>query len=658
MIRVLPWLLLLGCAGVGDDPGATKEDTHLSDELADPLAGGSFAFCELEGANGDQLERWCPLIRDLPADVCPAAHATCEAELFDSTSLEGCQGFGPSEPSGKLAGRPEEAEPIWQLEGCEGWESPLGCDGSGLAGVGELMRWAMALAVAFLVLLLLRWIGGALGIWRSVAPSDPGLLLDLDAGFADGLEGDDDLPALPEDELLARAEEAMSHSRYGEAAIFARGAALRRLARRGLLHLHRARTDREYLRALREDPSIRDGMRTVLKAVEDHRWAGRVLSGEDARSAVDAAGRILAAGVVLLLLLPGLAHGQWDPRRAPEGDAALFELFEARGYRVGTVGELSEVDDKTDAVFLDLLGVLPSEDDWDALRAWIDAGGVLIVGGDVSDVLPDVGLRRAAPSRLGLSRGPYGAGAELDGVPRYSGGPEFVWAPDGPADDFGRREDWVVATDPDDPEGPTYGVVRVVSRGEGAVVALSDSTLLWNAALLAPQNRRFLVDLLPLGQQWSWWTMRPRPRIVLAVLASDTSDSATDSLRNARMLPFVLSLMAWWVLLAMWRGWPFGPLRDAPIESRVEFSEHAVALGGHWHRLRASRHAASAYARYIVGQVGVRGLVSRAVSAGHDPAYAAAWADRVDRLAHQATGPDTQEDLELVEELWTLTRHP
>ena len=189
--------------------------------------------------------------------------------------------------------------------------------------------------VALVLVLLLRLILRNLGWLRRRERAPDSLVVEVHAAEDEPIAGDDDLPDLPEDELLAHARRALEAGQLDEAVIYARGAALRRCARHGWLRLHRARTDREYLRKLRGQPDTQANVRTVLDAVEDHRWAGRQLTEDGARGAVEAAARVLSLALAALLcvglLLPGEAVA--GPRRyAPMATRRSTSWWKSRAF--------------------------------------------------------------------------------------------------------------------------------------------------------------------------------------------------------------------------------------------------------------------------------------------------------------------------------------
>jgi hypothetical protein len=195
------------------------------------------------------------------------------------------------------------------------------------------------------------------------------------------------------------------------------------------------------------------------------------------------------------------------------------------------------------------------------------------------------------------------------------------------------------------------------------VVAIADPRLLWNGALVHPDNEAFLGELAYAGQSLEGWPIPTPARLQLATLASAAAESDTSvnnpfrSLANARLLAFVLQLMATFALVALWRGAPFAPLRDPRDEGRIGFVEHVLAHGRRWSRLRASGYAARAMASLWLSRLGPAGLQWAAERAGYAPDAARTWVREVEARAAGAASPsDAARDHAWMEELWRVTR--
>lgn len=670
----------------------------LADDPPFPMASSAYEFCHEAGADYMEVQPWCGMLDEVPEDVCPGMRATCAGEGLLDPPEGGCDGEQQPDGMNGTFGAPNEPPPELRAPDC-------GCGGVDLGFLDAFLRWMAAAAVAATVLLLMR---AAWSMWQRRAPmpvSAPTTPAQVDA-----IEGDDDLPALPEDELLSYARQALRDGRIGDAAIYARGAALRRLARRGLVRLHVSRTDREYLRAVSGDEG--PALKTVLGAVEDLRWAGSKLTAERALAAVEAAAKILAVAFGALLWA-GPAHGA--SRYGPDGDAAIAEVLRGAGWDVSWfAGELVDIDEDLDVLVLDNTRVPVTDEALTALRAWVDAGGLLVI-------------TEAAPALVGFVDTAYGesrCGVPFDGLPsacvvrwpadgntRLCGDlvpllvpegegpvepepPELLEPPPEPDPFAPASSRWIrgepeevppmkVEPEPEEPrrkrkgrrrrqealeanlgetidlveeefdavpsEGCTPALVGYKQVGQGEVIVFAGGTFLHNAAMIPPQNRAWLTNVLH--------TVLPDDaKVSLALTVGVGDENPLRALANLRLLPFVLQLLLTWALLAVSRGVHFAAPRDPPDATRRAFSEHARALGLGWMGAGGRRYAASAYARLWAQRLDQDGLVRAATRRGRSEEDANRLAREVASLAASPEAAETGEEARIVEELCQVTR--
>ncbi len=589
---------------------------------ADPaplLDRAEYRFCNEPGVDRAQALLWCDSLEGLPDDVCPGLRATCAgAEGPES----GCnQGSGGE--AGSATGAPEASQRPPKLP-----DFP-GCPELGTGALEAALKWGGALAVAVLVAVLLRLLVRWMG--REAAPASDTSVIPA----TEGVEPDpEEVPDRPSGDLLVAARTALGAGRGAEAVLLARGAALRRLAERGRISLHRSRTDREHVRALRGDAALYEDLRDVANSAEVVRWGGLPVDLAVARRAVEAAGRLVAVAAALALLGPvALASDRYGPR----GDAALGALFERAGYAVTwRTKPLVELDETTDLLVLDLGWVFPGEDEHRAIRSWVEAGGVLVVAGDASGIFPE--LEDWVPSGPPELAG-WTLGLDLE-APRWPDEPVRAWSAGSP----------LVGTD-------GSAAVAEIPLGAGVVVGIADGALLENGALIRPENRRFLAELPQLGQAVGGWPLASPIAVELATRAyaqgqgSGGGCAAADSLANGRLLAVIFQVLVLWSVVAALRGAPFAVPRDPPPEERLMFADHAEALARRAWRTGDRGWADAAYARLWLRRIGVAGLQSAAARAGRTPAEARQTADQIERLADgKLSDPD------LVEELWRITR--
>ena len=437
----------------------------------------AYTFCHDPSQVPEDARDWCELLDGLPRDRCPALREACESGTFGVRPQAGCNQDRPEQsegqPADRLAAEPERPPQRDPFEGCDYDADTL----------QALARWMMAFFVAALVLVLVRAFWATFGGRRSREPEPEPQLVEEEDDAAEALP---DVPDLPSDDLLAAARRALAEGRLGEAAMLARGASLRHLGKAARLKLHRSRTDREYVRSLKADPELQGDLRTVVRAVERHKWGGNPLTPGVASEALAAAQRLLqvvaAVWLGFALLGASAAHAQSYERYALYGDAALLTVLENHGYDAGwRLRSLLDLDDKVDALVLDLTFVSPTDAQWDHLREWTRSGHVLVVAGDASRWIEPLGTRDTL-----MSYGVTELRAPLAGL----GLPTPRW-PDGAVYAFNGGEPWVAATHDGVFAG---GVVSVVDYGEGVVVGIADPRLLWNGAFVDPP------DLLVLGK--------------------------------------------------------------------------------------------------------------------------------------------------------------
>ncbi len=612
-------------------------------------ASPGYRFCEAPGADAANAREWCGLLADLPPDACPGLRETCAGDAPDagedpndllSRLSRGCDDGGGD--AGGYSPPPPPPPPPSRAGACDG-----ALDGTGLAA---LLRWVVAITVAVAVLAVARWVFLRFVGWRREPEPPPRVV-----PSAAPEKATVDVPNRPSGDLLSEAEAALAAGRYGETVLLARAAALRRLGERGAIALTASRTDREYLRAIR--PEDREPLRAIVRATEAVRWARSAIGEPEARSAFSAAERLirgLSVGLVLAVLAaPDAARA--ESRYGAAGDAGWLDAFQRAGYDASwRLRGLSDIEDDLDVLVLDLGHTTIGDADARSLRDWVGRGGLLVTVGDAS-AIADLGALAdvAEPGPMALT--PALAATDLP-TPVLPGGPTSAWAaPTGLV--------WVAL-----PDG--RAVVQSLTVEAGQILAVSDGRLLTNGALLSRENEGFLVAApyawpnlvaeLPADAPAGTPFLTPIPaRLQLATRAGTTSNSPIASMWNAKLLPVILQVLLVAALGALWRGWPFATPRDDAMAERTSFSDHLRALGSRWHRIGASRWALGQYARYVLDRRGESGLRQAALRQGRTPDEADALVARAAAAAAAPDGPSNPtEDLNLMEELWTLHRRP
>ena len=644
------WIVGIWIAAFASLEPAWSADPPPSDPPPTALDDRAYRFCHIAGANATQAHHWCELLEDLPPDRCEGLRQTCAGAVTEDPvscgeMMRNAVGADRNEDLADAPDRPTEPMSCGEASGCGEFSGD---------GFQNLLRWIAAIGVALLVAVVLRVAWTTFGRRRrpdtEAAPA-PAPVPTLEP---------DEVPDLPSDDLLASARAALAEDRLADAVMYARAAALRRLGEGERIRLHRSRTDREYVRSLRKDATSQAELRLIIAATEAVRWAGRPLTHDRARSALAAAERLLeaikpialVALVALGLALHAPAKAQGYDRYKPNGDAALLDVLELYGHDAGwRLRNLVDLDDEVDVLFLDLTSIDPSEAHWDHMRSWVEEGGVLVVGGDAREGLPELGEIAFAGPDDPLRLDPAFAAAGMP-LPRWPGREVVGY------DGAGRG---LVVT-----ESGRVAPILLLDLGAGAVVAVADQGLLWNGAFVHPDNERFVGDLVYTGQVVEGWPVHTPARVQLATwaAASDPDDSGDTNnpfgaLAQAGLLAFMIQLLATWILAGLWRGWPFAPLRDRATVGRTAFVDHIAALGTrHW-RLGARAYAARESAAYWLARLGPQGLQLAAQRHGYAEPEAKAWAARIEAIAQMDPDDVRDNDGRIdpvdMEELWRLT---
>ena len=629
-------------------PIAAAQAVSSSGDVDYVLQPESYRFCHVAGVDEDELDRYCDLLDGAPKDWCPGMRRTCRGGVTAVPTSAGCGsggvgGEGAFERLGSPKGSGEkEAE---RPSGCDPGEAPA-CEGPAPADADlwSVIRWASAFGVALLVLLVIRVLVATFGR-RRAQPEPDVLVTDIVPSLEDMF---DDVPNVPSLDLLGRAQRALDQGDSEGALLFARAACLRGLAERGQLRLHRSRTDREYVRSVREDPDLRTRLREVLGEVESMRWGGRPVGVDRASSLLGLVKRILASGLVAMAVWgPSPAEAQSD-RFGPEGDSGLFELMERYGHHTSWhQGSLTELSEGTDILVLDTTAVNVQDEEWAALAVWVSQGNVLWVAGDV-------------PERGPLWEG-FGVRLPMTGVTEtraLDAVPGRLPVPQAPSDTWV----WTGGTDVVDlvwvyGDGGVGPVVSQSAHGNGVVVAIADPGMLWNAAWVSPHNTGFWGDLPHVGSSVLGWQRQAQAHIAFVGVETATGASPAESMVQSNLWVFLVQLLVFWGLLIAVAGRPFAPLRGDPGGGRQAFEDHVRALGSRWWRSGASATSASAMARLWAARLGQDGLVRAARAAGRDEAHARAFAESVMERANEDAPRDGEHDWKFEEELWTITRN-
>jgi len=431
----------------------------------------------------------------------------------------------------------------------------------------------------------------------------------------------------------ARQEAASGDFRAAIGSVYA--ALLRRLEGTGLIRVEPDQTNGDYLgKVKRQQPAFAGRMAEVVDGVERAQFSETSVTRDHFDGVWLRVTSLLAERIGLLLVLLGLLFGpacgppRADWEHSPSGRAGVIAFLGKRGFTVRErlvsvrkIGEESagrQLESREDdehvvrpgdvehalggSTQLVLLpGARLGDDDWKALKAWVDRGNRSLVIAGGKRPLPDwIGMRvveKQEPRFESIT--PVGASAKAWGplqvrVPEANiveGPPQShpvlrrkqsvyaseLWLGETMAEEaLISEEDEELTSDPDD-----------VSR----VVVLADDSLFRNASLLVADNAAALDALLRAGGM---------SVELIGDLTGLVSSNPIQSVQRGRLGPALLQLLAFLALFFVCKGARFGrPLVTQRLERR-EFVEHVRALGLHYARARAERVALGSLGAYAI----------------------------------------------------------
>jgi hypothetical protein len=598
---------------------ARSEDEPKPPRLSTPeevLAQEKYRFChEARYPLFEEERAWCPLAGD-PSERCPQLPAACEAKVDPKQRIDwawGGDGSGkpkPGEP-GDGDGR-EEAPRKWTFEWPEG-----------LSIIGKLLFFALIV------------VGSAALIWVVVRNLRDDRLPETELPpEAVAVVEDQALDRVVEtdvDRLLARARACAGRGEFDEAVELAYAALLRRLEGTGHIDMHESLTNGDYVRALRQHPDLAQQVRQVVRDVERVQFGAAPASAGLFESVLQRVLPLVGRAAALLLLLlssttlmgcPGDGgDGSGSMSRggtSPSGSRGVVELLAGRGIQAGyRTDPLRAVDDTT-GVLIMLPGGREEPEDWEAVFAWVEDGGMLIVAGasPPAEVL-DVSWHHDAGNEPKLiPTGEYSyllgdfdvrvpiAGAVKLEDPRFS-------------------TDATITRDPWSSNDAHYGLS--IPHGEGEVLVLADAQLFTNISLTVGDNPELLVRLL-----------QYRGKVEISdPLTGAGSQTPLEALHRARLTPLMVQLLVLLILFVLWKGTAFGKPREPAEHRRRSFADHVSALGTQYARANASQHALGAYSAWALERL--RERVPRGRRRGMDE-LAAELAARSGRSALDVAG--------------------
>lgn len=534
-----------------------------SEQVEQIFADEHYLFCADDTRyepSSDDL-RWCELAAASQFRGCPGYAKVCTAELPWGVG-QAAEGAAPELPERENESEPKRERPD-------------------LSGVARVLMWLLlAGLVGWAVTALLR---NLVRDRKRDEPEPPPLDAPADSPLAAALEA---RRAIETDvqRLLARAEAAAARGQHLAAIADVHAALLRRLEGERLITVDRWKTNGDYVQALRDKPGLRDEVRSVVREVEQVQFGSAVADTGRYASVRDKVVAIVSRAALALALVVGLSCDQGIGAKpvpplgtGPSGQRAIAELLLANDIDVQLRINLDQLGSASGALVL-LDDVSLTDDDWDRLLAWVEAGGTLVVA-----------TGREFPRRLGVDYVP----AASDETALVQQGSSCCAAPASRTITTPHAHDIVLA------RPPHHAYVLRRELGEGTLVVFAEPDLLRNAALLVERNA---AALLALFQSLDV----DRVEFLRIYSSGDAPDTPFESVRNAKLGALFLQVLLFLALLYAAVGIPFARLRDPPEQQRRSFVEHVRTLGMRYAQARAAHHVAALYSGWALDRLRAR----------------------------------------------------
>lgn len=534
------------------------------EQIQQIFANDHYLFCADDTRyepSSDDL-RWCELAAASQFRGCPGYAKVCTAELPWGVG-QAVEGATPELPESEDESEPRRERPD-------------------LSGVARVLMWLLlAGLVGWAVIAVLR---NLVRDRKRDEPEPPPLDDTSDSPLAAALEA---RRAIETDvqRLLARAEAAAARSQHEAAIADVHAALLRRLEGERLITVDRWKTNGDYVQALRDKPGLRDEVRSVVREVEQVQFGSAVADAGRYASVRDKVVAIVGRAALALALVVGLSCDQGIGAKpvpplgtGPSGQRAIAELLLANDIDVQLrINDLDQLSSASGALVL-LDDVSLTDDDWDRLLAWVEAGGTLVVA-----------TGREFPRRLGVDYVP----AASDETALVQHGSSCCAAPASRTITTPHAHDIVLA------RPPHHAYVLRRELGEGTLVVFAEPDLLRNAALLVERNA---AALLALFQSLDV----DRVEFLRIYSSRDAPDTPFESVRNAKLGALFLQVLLFLALLYAAVGIPFARLRDPPEQQRRSFVEHVRTLGMRYAQARAAHHVAALYSGWALDRLRAR----------------------------------------------------
>ena len=415
--------------------------------------------------------------------------------------------------------------------------------------------------------------------------------------------------------LLERARVAAQTGDFRAAIGDAYAALLRRLEGARVVRVEPDRTNGDYLSEVGSArPALAPCIAEIVDSVERVQFGNATVTGETFEKVWTGVIGLLAERIGVLvvfsvLLLAGACGQRSDWEYSPSGRAGVVDYLGRRGFKVHerllSLAKIGEGD-------VDELIVLPGaqvgDAEWKALKHWVaEQEGSLVVAGGARTLPAWIGMhtvnKQAAQSQsVTLSDADKRRWGELrvlvpeaNSLESQSGAVTRLARKQSPyaaERSLGQEksERQVDKYDEDDKDGKHDEDDEDDERA-GRVLVLADDFLFRNASLLLADNAAVLDNLLRDGG-------------TTVELAGDltglVSANPVQSVQRGRLGPAMLQLAALLLVFFAAKGARFGrPIETPRVHTRA-FAEHVRALGLHYARAHADRHALGFMGAYAI----------------------------------------------------------
>jgi len=617
-----PALLLLVTLAIG-------HPSQANDAAKKILADDKYSFCSDEEYPLTAMEAaWCPPVSPSPNPRCPAFHHACNAprselEHLDrlnfnrGTNREG-DDDGEVNPDGTPRKRSESDPDSGAADGGEAGDA----DGGGkrktpdrevlpedeesfqmpeLGGFAYYLFWfVLGAGVLFLIYVIVR------NSSRDESDSEEPTAPETTELGPERPPGPSEQVVRDVQALLEQARTAASAGDFNKAIRHTHAALLHRLDHDGLIRVAPFRTNGDYVSDLKPQPDLRSNVREIVRDVEQVQFgttlADAGLFDRVFKRVVPIATRraetlVLLLASTLLSCTCGELRKSYPYDHSPSGTKAVVELAAHHGRTLDFLEvPLAKLplSDRGRAILL-FHDVFIDADTWKHIIKWVDAGNHLVVAGTPPPA--DLSFAYGSDSTgktVKVSAYQQDQYSDLTLVVPHQ---NHLVLPE-PILGSAHNNQILVRED-----AKPYAVRLERGRLDGTITVFADDRLFLNGGMMLGDNPRFVAQFFT--------DLTTGPIDMVDSMLELGSDSPAETISNSNLTATFLQLLALIALLYFSRGVRFGAPRDPPTRSRRHYTEHIEALGLHYARARASRHALRQYSAWALERLRDKTLTAR-----------------------------------------------